>query len=57
MSQWRGFLKKSKLDDAPQDLQEAVDVISAFLLPVANCVKMGQDSPGQWVAPGPWKKA
>jgi hypothetical protein len=54
MSQWRGFLKKTVLDGAPDELPEAVEAIAAFLMPVAKSVVSGEAAPGKWVAPGPW---
>jgi hypothetical protein len=54
-AQWRAFLRKAKLDDAPADLQEVVDALAAFLLPVAGAVHGGGAFERAWQAPGPWQ--
>jgi hypothetical protein len=53
-TQWRAFLRKSKLEDAPGELQEVVDTLAAFLLPVAEAVHGGRAFDQAWRAPGPW---
>ncbi len=54
-TQWRGFLEKSKVTTAPQDLPEVVQTISVFLAPVAKAIQTGQALVAHWQAPGPWK--
>ena len=36
VDQWRGFLRKSRIKSAPDDLRQVVDALAAFLLPVAR---------------------
>jgi predicted nucleotidyltransferase component of viral defense system len=55
-TQWQGFIRKGRLDDAPGGLAELVQVIATFLLPVTEALAAGRDFKGTWVAPGPWKK-
>jgi hypothetical protein len=55
-TQWRGFLRKSRLDDVPAEIQEVVDTLAAFLLPVAEAVLGRQAFNHSWQAPGPWKE-
>lgn len=53
--QWRGFLKKSRLRMAPQDLGEVVTALAAFLLPLAEAVTESRTFDLAWKAPGPWQ--
>ena len=54
-AQWQGFLRKSKLSDAPAALQAVVDALVPFLSPVAGAVERGTPFDQRWVAPGPWQ--
>lgn len=53
-AQWRGFVRKAKLTDAPSDLAEVTGELAAFLLPVAAAVISGHDFRHLWRPPGPW---
>jgi hypothetical protein len=53
-SQWRGFLRKSRLTDAPQDLNEVVVLIAEFIQPVATALTNGTEFTQVWHPPGPW---
>ena len=55
-TQWRAFLKKSRLDNAPAELPEVVDVLARFLLPLAEAIHGGQAFGRAWRAPGPWQE-
>jgi len=55
VDQWRGFLRKSRITSAPEDLTEVVDALAAFLLPVARAIHDGQRFGARWDSPGPWK--
>lgn len=52
--QWRGFLRKSRLEGAPRDLAEMVEAIALFLGPLAEALHEGRDFERHWRAPGPW---
>ncbi|MBN2192820.1 MAG: nucleotidyl transferase AbiEii/AbiGii toxin family protein, partial [Polyangiaceae bacterium] len=54
VAQWRGFLRKSRLQRAPAELAEVVAAIAAFLEPVAEALHAGRVFEGRWRAPGPW---
>lgn len=56
-AQWRGFVRKSRLEGAPEDLAEVVGAISAFLGPVAEALSEGRDFKDRWEAPGTWLPA
>ena len=53
-AQWQGFLRKSRLEGAPDDLAEVVHAIAIFLGPVAEALHDGRAFGGRWHAPGPW---
>jgi predicted nucleotidyltransferase component of viral defense system len=54
-AQWRGFLRKSRLDHAPAKLKEVTEAIRTFLVPVTAAQRQGQAFEQQWNAPGPWQ--
>jgi nucleotidyltransferase AbiEii toxin of type IV toxin-antitoxin system len=56
-TQWKGFLRKSRLDMAPPQLADVVDAIGRFLLPLALALSTGQTFSSEWHPPGPWKNA
>ncbi|MFH1115479.1 MAG: nucleotidyl transferase AbiEii/AbiGii toxin family protein [Pseudomonadota bacterium] len=55
-SQWRGFRRRNLLEDAPENLMEVVDSISAFLGPVTEAVALGKTFSEIRKYPGPWKE-
>jgi len=53
-TQWRAFLRRTKITNAPEELRDVVIAIAEFLLPVvAGALARSFDQ--EWVAPGPWK--
>jgi len=56
-AQWRGFLRKSRLEGAPSDLAQVVAEIAGFLAPVADALSKGREFVNRWAAPGPWSPA
>jgi len=54
-AQWRGFIRKNRLKDVPQNLVEVVPAIAAFLIPIAEQLATGASFKGTWKAPGPWR--
>jgi predicted nucleotidyltransferase component of viral defense system len=54
ITQWKAFLKRSKLDDVSVDLSQVIDELCKFLLPptiaVANNIAFNQ----VWTDGGPW---
>ncbi len=52
-SQWRGFIRKSRLD-APPELAEVVVAIATFLGPLLTALSAGKNFREKWVPPGPW---
>lgn len=52
-SQWRGFIRKSRLDASP-DLAVVIADIAIFLVPLASALSDGKTFEAKWTAPGPW---
>lgn len=52
-AQWRGFIRKSRLDHLP-DLADVISTVGHFLRPVATALAAGHSFSGEWTAPGPW---
>ena len=53
-TQWKGFLKKARLQNAPDDLHDVVDALRVFLQPVTAAARDAIDFARRWDAPGPW---
>lgn len=55
-TQWRAFVRKGRLANAPTSLAETVSGIARFLLPVARAYVAGGAFKGNWAAGGPWRE-
>lgn len=53
-AQWRGFIRKTRLKDVPQNFAEVITAIAAFLTPIAEQMAAGRVFKATWKAPGPW---
>lgn len=53
--QWRGFIDKSRIANAPKDLEQVVSALKELLLPVAQACLRSEPLKKTWRAPGPWK--
>jgi len=56
VSQWRGFIRKNRLTNAPQDFGKVIKAIGDFLGPVNEMVEAGKSFEANWKAPGPWSR-
>ena len=56
VAQWRGFIRKNRLTNVPQDLGEVIKTIAVFLEPLAKSLAEGKPFEASWKAPGPWRK-
>src|SRR5262245_63709246 len=54
-TQWRAFLRKTRLTDAPSALADVIVVLAAFLIPMAEAIVNGQPFNQTWNARGPWR--
>ena len=52
--QWRAFVRRSGVADAPEEVGAVASVVRALLGPVAEVASTGQSFNGLWRAPGPW---
>jgi hypothetical protein len=55
-AQWRGFIRKNRLRDVPQNFVEVITAIAAFLEPISQKVTAGHILKATWKSPGPWHK-
>jgi hypothetical protein len=54
-TQWRGFIRKSRIESVPGDFGVVVDASESFIGPVADALNSGHIFDGRWHAPGPWR--
>jgi len=54
--QWRGFIRKNRLTDVPQNFPEVITAIASFLGPIAKTLAGGHSFRGTWKAPGLWRE-
>ncbi len=55
LSQWRGFLSKSGVNSAPDELAQVIRTIAGFLGPVIHAARTGTPLNMIWPPAGPWK--
>jgi len=53
--QWRAFITKNHLHDAPVDFAQVTKVLEDFLSPVSESLIESQHFDSIWKAPGPWR--
>jgi len=53
-AQWRAFVRKAALDNAPVELAEVIGGIRGFLQPVAKALAVDESFDKVWRPPGPW---
>jgi len=53
-SQWKAFIRKGMMLDAPEDFVTVMSVIKAFLFPIAQASEHGDIFQGSWPEGGPW---
>ncbi len=52
--QWKAFLRRTRLINAPESFLEIVDAVKRFLEPIAVSLAEGRVFNSNWSAPGPW---
>jgi len=55
VAQWRGFIRKNRLTNVPQDFGKVIKAIVVFLGPVAKTLVATKPFEATWIAPGPWR--
>ena len=53
-AQWRAFIRRSLLTDAPADFSEVVSYVRNFLQPAAKAIVENRSFAKQWWPGGPW---
>lgn len=53
--QWRGFIRKARLADAPEAFEDVVAAVKMFLEPLLAALVDGRTFRSIWNAPGPWR--
>jgi hypothetical protein len=53
--QWQGFVRKAKLNKAPEDFGVVVAAVKTLLEPLATCLAEQRAFRKTWKAPGPWR--
>jgi len=53
--QWQGFIKKTKLINAPVSFEEVMAAAKLFLEPLASSIFEQRAFKSNWTAPGPWR--
>lgn len=54
-AQWRAFIRKSRLENAPPNFAEIVEAVAVFLGPITRVLAAGASFQESWKAPGPWR--
>lgn len=55
-TQWRAFIRRSRLSDAPVDFAHAIQQLRSFLHPLVSHLGAGEDFAMRWPAGGPWRQ-
>lgn len=55
-TQWKGFVRKSRLEIAPADFHVVVEALGQFLGPLAAALATGQEFALTWRPSGPWQR-
>jgi len=53
--QWKGFIRKNRMQNVPHQLEEIIRGIAVFLRPAVNALAQGVPFQATWQAPGPWQ--
>ncbi len=53
-AQWKAFIRKSILDHTPEELEQIIEALRPFLIPLAQALANGDPFDFCWKAPGPW---
>ena len=55
--QWQAYLRKGRIEGAPDSLADVAQVIARFLIPVVEATQGLHPLPDRWPAGGPWQAA
>lgn len=54
-AQWRGFVKKSRLESDPLPLQKIIEELHDFLMPLIDAARESEKFSKKWIAGDSWK--
>jgi hypothetical protein len=54
ISQWRAFVRKTRIPGIPESIEDVIAQIVLFLGPVAEALSRNKSFVGNWRPPGPW---
>jgi len=57
VQQWRSFVERNRLTEAPMELGVVVSQLLSFLEPLIQATASGEMFSAVWRAPGPWQRA
>jgi hypothetical protein len=55
-TQWQSFIRRSRLQHAPDILADVVTTLAMFLGPIAKALVSHEVFEYVWQAPGPWRR-
>jgi hypothetical protein len=55
-TQWRSFIRRSRLQHTPDTLADVITVLAMFLRPIAKALASREVFEHVWQAPGPWRR-
>lgn len=55
-AQWKGFIEKTKLIDAPSSFEDLATAIKIFLQPIVDSMINNRMFQSFWTAPGSWRR-
>ncbi|HEY5869491.1 MAG TPA: nucleotidyl transferase AbiEii/AbiGii toxin family protein [Candidatus Tectomicrobia bacterium] len=55
-SQWQSFIRRSRLQHAPDSLVDVVTTLAVFLRPITKALASREVFEHVWQAPGPWRR-
>lgn len=55
ITQWKAYLKKSKITGVPEDFSQLVKSVAEFLMPVVSAIHAKEPFESTWPPAGPWR--
>jgi hypothetical protein len=55
-AQWKGFIEKTKLTNAPSSFEDVAATVKVFLQPIVDSIISKQMFQSSWIPPGPWHR-
>ncbi|MGB5619620.1 MAG: hypothetical protein WBM78_22480 [Desulfobacterales bacterium] len=55
-AQWKGFIEKTKLNNAPSSFEGVAAAVKVFLKPIVDSIISKRMFQSSWIPPGPWRR-